>query len=52
MIYNSMRNKVKQDTGATESSYDNTLVFKANEETLTKLATISGEYKAVCDSLT
>lgn len=51
MIYNSMRNKVKQDTGATESSYDNTLVFKANEETLTKLATISGEYKAVCDSL-
>ena len=52
MMYNSMRNKVKQDTGATESSYDNTLVFKANEETLTKLATISGEYKAVCDSLT
>lgn len=52
MIYNSMRNKIKQDTGATESSYDNTLVFKANEETLTKLATISGEYKAVCDSLT
>lgn len=52
MIYNSMRNKVKQDTGATESSYDNTLVFKTNEETLTKLATISGEYKAVCDSLT